>query len=123
MTATALKTEENCLTKYVPQWERPVVRFLIKTLLDNGYTVSVNDGEETTVKRSDHFKTIVDAMGTSGEDYIFFQDGKTEGDNGYFYLIYDNGSAPDDRMIVICDYSANEQAEEIYREVNNKYTD
>ena len=40
--------------------------------------------------------------------------------DGYFYLIYNNGSE-DDPLIVISDYTVEELAEKIYKEVERKY--
>lgn len=50
--------------------ERMVVGRVIADALAAGYAISVNDGEETTVKRSIDPAAILKAMFTTGEDYL-----------------------------------------------------
>lgn len=50
--------------------EDQVIKATIKALLDDGYILSVNDGEETTVTHSTDPDRIFTAMKTTGEDYL-----------------------------------------------------
>lgn len=50
--------------------ERQTVEKTIAALLAAGYCLSVNDGEETTIKRSTDPATIIAAMHTTDEDYL-----------------------------------------------------
>jgi hypothetical protein len=64
---------------------------LVDAALASGYTVSVNDGEEWTVKKSTDRTVILDAMGTTGEDRLMVRN--SVGDKvACYYLIYGNGS-------------------------------
>lgn len=64
---------------------------LIDAALAAGYTVSVNDGEEWTVTKSTDRTLILDAMGTTGEDYIMVRtaDGAKI---ARYWMIYENGN-------------------------------
>ena len=78
--------------------EKTVVRRVVRDMLAKGYRLSVNDGEEITVKRSIKFKEIVDALMTTDEDYLIVH---TEGKaNRVVHFFYGN-----DAWEVICDYS------------------
>jgi hypothetical protein len=92
---------------YTTQGERAVARRLIKAALAAGYTISVYDGEETTVKRSSKLKAITDALATTGEDtlQLYAADpSKTVGWHGAgsFYLIWGNA---DDGSELIADHT------------------
>jgi hypothetical protein len=89
------------LKDYATQGEAHVARRIVRECLKTGYSLSVYDGEEWTVKRSTSFKTVCDALATTGEDYlrIFRQDGKRI---GTLILVY--GNAPDGCELV-SDYS------------------
>lgn len=77
--------------------EKTVARRVVRDLLAAGYSLSVHDGEETTVKKSTEFKKIVDALMTTDEDYLYaHKDGcKTS----FVRFVYGN-----DSWEVICDY-------------------
>ena len=47
-----------------------IIRAVIQELLDAGFLVSVNDGEETTVHRSYNADAIFEAMQTTDEDFL-----------------------------------------------------
>lgn len=51
--------------------ERKIVQAAIKQLLAAGFSLDVNDGEETTLKHSTDAAAIVAAMFTTDEDYLF----------------------------------------------------
>jgi hypothetical protein len=80
-----------------------VAEALVKTMLAWGLKVSVNDGEETTLVDSTNCLTILRALNTSGEDTI-------SAEGCWFYLVWGNGVNE-----LICDYSANDVSEIIYR--------
>ena len=86
--------------------EQPIARRLVSNALLKGYTVSVNDGEEWTVKRSTHKPTIVGAMFSTDSDTLRFR--RSDGSPvGSVILIYGNGED------VIADYSANPDIEHL----------
>lgn len=80
--------------------EEKVMRQCIKDLLAAGLEVSVNDGEETVLRRSSDAETIFSKMRTTEEDYlIVFKSGQKER-YGAVYFVYGN-----DGHDVICDQS------------------
>jgi hypothetical protein len=104
--------------QYTTQGERTVVRRLIKAALAAGYTISVDDGEEITVKRSSKLKTITDALATTGEDtlQLYAADpSKTVGWHGAgrFYLIWGNAA---DGSELISDFTANDLCEGLWKQ-------
>ena len=79
--------------------ELAVLKKVVKAAIKNGWTVSLNDGEEWTVKRSRDANEVIDAAMTTDEDYLRFRD--ADGNNmGAVYFVY--GNSPDE---VINDYS------------------
>jgi hypothetical protein len=91
--------------------ERKFARKLINAMLESGYTVSVNDGEEWTVKKSTSTTEIINALCTTGEDYVRarYKDGTVV---GTFTLIWGND---EDGSELIADHSDNEACNELYR--------
>jgi hypothetical protein len=80
--------------------EKRIAREVIKGLLSAGFTVSVNDGEETTVKQSTDADTIFTAMMTTDEDYLLaHRPGETK-KSAWVRFIYGNSG-----WDVINDYS------------------
>ncbi|MER9176201.1 hypothetical protein NKH72_21730 [Mesorhizobium sp. M0955] len=76
--------------------ERRIAECLVKDILAAGYAISVNDGEETTLKRSIDATAILKAMFTTDEDYLMVHDvadgaGFQVKHFGYVWLIYGNG--------------------------------
>lgn len=68
-------------------------------LIDAGYKLGVNDGEETTVKNSTNLKEIQNALFTTDEDYLLvYKDGKKI---GWVFLIWGNVEH------VVSDYTVN----------------
>ncbi len=89
--------------------EDQIIKITIKALLDVGYVLSVNDGEETTVYRSANIAQIFEAMKTTEEDYLLVYDGVRGdsrrgpgGGHGWVRFIYGN-----DDTEVINDYTTN----------------
>ena len=81
--------------------ERRIARRCILDLIEAGYTVSVYDGEEVTVKCSTKATEILKAMMTTDEDYLFAMDDKGVR-RGWVRFIYGNDGAD-----VINDYTTN----------------
>lgn len=59
------------LVKMRQKVERKIVFAAITQLLAAGYSLGVNDGEETTIHHSRDVKAIKKAMFTTDEDYLF----------------------------------------------------
>lgn len=102
--------------QYATAGERNVARRLIRAALNAGYTVSVHDGEEWTVRRSTNAKAIKDALCTTDEDTLRLHaadPSKTIGwhDAGSFHLIWGNA---DDGSELIADYTDNGICEELW---------
>ena len=62
--------------------ETQIIRGTIDALLASGFTLGVNDGEETTLKRCREAATILAAMRTTDEDYLLVY--KADGSGGEF---------------------------------------
>lgn len=100
----------NDLSKYATKGEARVARRLVRAALAEGWAISVNDGEETTVTRSTREREILDALCTTGEDIITIHlpvRGKT---GGTFWLIYGNDESGEE---LIADHSDNENCERL----------
>lgn len=54
--------------------EGRIVSMVLQTALSRGYTVSVNDGEDWTVKQSGDFDELLGAMLTTDSDTIMIRD-------------------------------------------------
>ena len=90
--------------------EKEIASNLIRSALARGWTVSVNDGPldgegSWTVKRSFDFKTIFNALETTGADMLRFRD-KDGNSKGWAILIWGNDDC------LISDYSWNLDIEE-----------
>lgn len=82
--------------------ERRVARALVRLLLEADCMISVNDGEEFTVKRSRAFTQIISALATVSEDTLVIRDfdGKRL---GVILLVYGNDETGEE---LIADYTA-----------------
>ena len=82
--------------------EKRNVLSIVKAGLAKGWFVSVNDGEEWTLKSSSDFKAIKRALFTTDEDIVRFRDheGKSV---GVVFFVY--GNDPEE---VVSDYGASE---------------
>jgi len=84
--------------------ERRVASRLVRAALDAGYSISVNDGEEWTVKRALKAKPVLEALATTGEDTLRIRD--ADGDScGTFYLVWGND---EDGSELIADHTDND---------------
>lgn len=98
------------------QRESRIARRILREALRASYSISVNDGEETTLVRSTKLSAIIEAMATTDEDWIFlhradqskratWDQSGTKDCAGWVRLIYGNDTD------LISDYSANEAIE------------
>lgn len=100
--------------------ELRIVRKCAEDAIALGFTVGVNDGENTVLKRSTDIETIMKAVFSTDEDYLIFYwgtiglpNGSKEGAKaGWARFIY--GNVQD----VLSDYSANGSTEEIVKGAN-----
>lgn len=104
------------LSKYAATGEARIARKLIKAALAAGYCVSVNDGEEWTVKLSTDAKAILDALCTTEADTIVLRHADTKERAGSFWLIYGNDA---DGSELIADHTDNEDCQRLYDRVYN----
>ena len=75
--------------EYTTSGERGVATRLVAAALAAGYTVSVYDGEEYTVKRSRKARQILAALASTEEDWLVIRN--SAGDRlGSIRLIWDN---------------------------------
>ena len=102
----------NSLSQYATAGEARVARKLVKLALKNLYKVSVNDGEETTVRRSTNEKEIIDALATTDHDTVIIHEPLTGQRIGSFLLIYGNA---EDGSELIADYTDNKDCDALFR--------
>ncbi len=107
-------------SEYVPVHERPVITALLTKLIEAGKVITVDDGEEDVVEKTNKIPEIRPELAGTGEDRIYYCDPNDEKYDGYFYLIYNNGSEGDP-MVVIADYTVNELAEKIWKEIYDNH--
>lgn len=82
-------------------WERHIVK-IVSLAIERGFSVGVNDGEETVLTNSKDVETILKVLFSTDEDYLlFYREGETN-HFGWVWLLYGNG--PDE---VVSDYSTN----------------
>jgi hypothetical protein len=55
--------------------KRVIQRAIVKAALARELTLSVNDGEETTLKHSKSFHDVMRALRTTDEDYLYLMSG------------------------------------------------
>lgn len=89
--------------------EARITESLVDTALAKGYEISVNDGEQTTLKRSTDRKTILNALRSTDQDYLWFSRPGHQS-IGFVWLIWGN---EDD---LISDCTARDEIEEIIRD-------
>ena len=83
--------------------ERRIIERLVTDAIAAGFSVSVDDGGETTVDRSRNLDEIMAAVMTTDEDHIFFHQEGRKTAFGWARLIYGN-----DGWDVIADHTDNE---------------
>lgn len=70
--------------------EHRIAKTLINEALKRGWTLTVNDGEETVLWHSTDAKAIWRAMHSTEEEYLHFYD-KDQKRIGWVWLVYGNG--------------------------------
>lgn len=95
--------------------EKLIVGKLVTDFLAAGFALSVNDGEETTVKRSTDPAVIFPALASTDEDYLIVHPGNGTKHIGWVRLIWGNdhhiisdfNTKPEIEAIVdpICDWA------------------
>jgi hypothetical protein len=91
--------------------EKRIVRKIVQNAIAIGYTVSLNDGEAWTVKRSVKVTEVMEAVQTTDWDFLKFRyaEGEKKGEPvGTVHLVYGN-----DGYDVIADYTDNAEIEKI----------
>lgn len=105
MTDTTKATKPLSLDLYTSKGEARVVKRLVRSLLSNGHSLSVSDGDTWVVIRETSADVILAALGTTGEDVLrVYQPGETKA-VGSIYLLYGNA---EDGSEVIADHTTNE---------------
>lgn len=96
--------------EYTTSGERGVATRLVRAAINAGYTVSVSDGEEWTVKRSDSEAVILPALATTGYDTLRFRD--SAGTYvGSAYLVWGNDETGEE---LIADHTDNDATTALY---------
>ena len=96
---------------YTTLGERRTATRLVAAALAAGYTVSVYDGEEYTVKRSRKSTEILEALATTGEDVLVIRDSAGER-LGVLSLIWGNEESGE---CLIADHTDNDAMEALYQ--------
>lgn len=100
----------------IQEIEKKILELIVDNALKLGYVISVYDGGETTVIKSEDRAKILDALMTTDEDVMRFYSADEKGEfkrRGSVNLIYGN-----DGYDVIADHSDNEAMEKILTPAN-----
>jgi hypothetical protein len=101
-------TQVTDLERFATKGEAEVVKRLVRIVLERGYMVSINDGEEWTVTLSTDRNEILSALATTGEDIVrLYKDGERAGS---LWLVYGNA---EDGSELIADHSDNDACHNI----------
>ena len=90
-----------------------IIRELVDAVLESGYTITVYDGEETVIIRSDNARNILESMGHTEADWLYWNG---EDDTGSVMFVYSN-----EPEYVVADYSSDEFTTRIVETVIEKY--
>ena len=82
--------------------EDQIIKATIAALLEAGYFLSVNDGEENTIEFAGRGSEVFKAMRTTDEDYLLVHESDELAQIGWVRFIYGNGETE-----VINDYTVN----------------
>ena len=96
-------------------WERNA-RKIVFAALNAGFSVGVNDGEETVLKSSTNVSEIMQALFSTDEDYLLIYEKNDKNHFGWVYLVYGNGI--DD---LASDYTTNLEA--LFMQSVNEWAD
>lgn len=104
-------TGQSSFMRYASNGERRIARKLVAHILGHDKaTISVNDGEEWTVRRSPRIAEVLEALCTTGEDLLRWRD--EDGDHvATFHLVWGND---DDGSELIADYTDNDWSQNAY---------
>lgn len=110
-----MTTKTIDLDRFATKGEARAARSLVHHALRLGYAISVNDGEEWTVRRSRDRDEVLEALASTGEDTIRVSReiaGGSGAEVAVFWLIYGNDPKGEE---LISDYTDNRFANELYR--------
>ena len=94
--------------------ERKIVADIINAILsDTAKTITVYDGEETVIIRSDNAKNILESMGHTDHDSLYWN---SDDDTGMVMFVY--GNEPE---YVVADYSTDKTTTKIVETITDKY--
>lgn len=108
----------NTQTSNTTKGQRDAAARLVTLLLSKDMLISVHDGEEFTVKRSDKKTTILEALGTTEEDVLHVRRKSDKEKCGMFVLVWGNSSDGSD---LISDMSDNAFCDEISEKLAEHY--
>jgi len=99
--------------------ERKVAEYFVDVVLrDPDKSISVyGEGEEADVSESREHFTILDNMGQCDFDDVGVFSEKLQGHIAWFQFVYGNVTSTSEAIEVISDYSFNDYADSIYRQV------
>lgn len=89
------------------QAEEKIVAQLIRQIIQDGYFISLFDGEEYPVEHNRDEVLILNSIGATDADQIWIER-SNHSIVGWIYLVY--GNEPEE---VICDYTANDYIEQL----------
>lgn len=92
------------LDQFASAGESKQARRLVSRILTFGYSISIDDGEEITVRHSRNRKELYPAMCTTGEDRLLIHD-STGKHIGTFWLVYGNAANGEE---LIADHTGND---------------
>ena len=93
--------------------EREILQALVSAVINSGYKITVHDGEETAIKQSDNARNILESMGHTEVDYLYWN---SDDDTGMVVFVY--GNEPE---YVVADYSTDEFTTRIVETIIDKY--
>lgn len=98
----------TCFDRFISKTEQPIARKLVRAILNGGFVIRVYDGEEFN---TDHDLVneleVLENLGTTGDDRVYFRREGQEGWAGWFWLIYGNGED------LISDYTVSPETDKI----------
>lgn len=93
---------------------------LVKIILDHGYSITVNDGEDDVVEYSTNPSDIRGALYSTDEDILYFYGDDKRNHKGAIHIIYGNAR---DGSEIIHDHSNNKVTNEIMDEFEKGVAD
>lgn len=105
--------------EYATKGEARIARRLVRAALADGYSLSVYDGEEWTVKRATKSAPVLEALCSTGSDTLRLRD--ADGNHvGSFLLIWGNDESGEE---LLADYSDNDLCNRLAAIVNGETVD